>query len=128
MPKGAWKELRKLGLAYNQIQQWTHLTACARLPNLLHLDLTGNELSEVEYKNGYRVMEILELAQNQISDVSSLNQLNEILELTQLSISGNPVAVRDDAHVLGRIRNIKVLDEKNITNDQKSKAEIGYLQ
>ena len=72
-----WKSLQWIHLAGNKISELGSIKA----PNLLHLDLSQNDIKKLEHFDGHARLEYLDLSSNGISDTTSISKMPNLKNL-----------------------------------------------
>jgi Leucine-rich repeat (LRR) protein len=100
-PCAGFTMLTELNLANNDLVQYDQWRALEQLPILAKLNLSGNrikrlknevavELSEEEKMTSFRVLNYIDLSDNEIGSVANLDVLFDFPALTVVKVKGNP--------------------------------------
>merc|ERR550517_227708 len=83
--------LVELDLDGNNLTSWTHVEHLAELPQLTHLRLNGNQLTDIIPARGsFKQLRSLQLSGNCVKTWNSVGMLDR-LQLAELRMRGNPV-------------------------------------
>ncbi|XP_068110533.1 leucine-rich repeat-containing protein 9 [Hyperolius riggenbachi] len=121
--------LQELILDHNRIKHVTE-TSFAKLSSLVSLRLEENRLRDVNNLLPLIQLRKLFIGCNKIQEISEIEKLEAIPALSELSISGNPLS-RKMFHrqlVILRLQNLQILDGIAVTNEEKARAEMHFLE
>ncbi|KAI8985852.1 hypothetical protein BDB01DRAFT_786539 [Pilobolus umbonatus] len=127
--------LECLNLEMNDISDWKEVGKLRSLPKLRTLYLNDNKLTSVQSpptNDSFMNLQYLRIENNQVDSLSSIDALNHYPKLTKLRCRDNPV-FKDmkkevqSAQVLGRIKNITILNGISISPKERVDLERYYL-
>merc|ERR1719369_1182248 len=103
IPGNYWSALLKLDISNNLLQ---HIDRSLRLaPNLIHLDLSSNSISEISNLTGLPHLRNIDLSCNKIKDIENLH--TKIGQITTLNLSQNKIRA---LHGLAKLYSVTNLD------------------
>ncbi|CAF3373605.1 unnamed protein product [Rotaria socialis] len=125
----ALRNLRELVLDKNKIRVITE-TSFFFQTNLVELHLEENRLRELSYFDRMIKLEKLFLGSNKIQEICELEKINPLICLGELSLINNPVSRKTTYRffIAYRLPQVQILDEQNITEDDRLRAEIYYAE
>ena len=103
IPGNSWSALLKLNISHNLLQ---HIDRSLRLaPNLVHLNLSLNSISEISNLTGLPHLRNIDLSCNKIKDIDNLH--TKIGQITTLNLSQNKIRT---LHGLAKLYSVTNLD------------------
>jgi len=126
--------LVELDLDGNNLTSWTDVEHLSELPQLTHLRLNGNQLTEIAPARGsFKQLRSLQLSGNCIKTWDSVGMLDR-LQLAELRMRSNPVnnTCKDEETarqlIIARVSSLTALNGTQITQTERKWAEIDYLK
>lgn len=122
-------ELKELVLDRNKIKCFQENSFCS-LWKLVELHVEENRLRDLSYIEDLKSLRRLYIGLNRIQDTVELEKLQCLAALFELSVIGNPFArrVTHRSMLIFRQPNLLMIDGIPITNDERAKAEIYYIE
>merc|ERR1719483_601078 len=129
-----FSSLTELDLDCNNLSNWTDIQTLSIIPQLAHLRLNSNQLSNVEPVVGsFTQLRSLQLSGNIIGSWDAVGRLDR-LNLLELRLRNNPVnrSCRDEETVrqlvIARVSSLKVLNGTQISQTERKWAEFDYIK
>jgi len=126
--------ITEIDLDGNNLSDWSQIEPLSLLPQLQHLRLNSNKLSNINIESGTFIkLESLQLIDNCIASWKNIGSLDQI-QLGQLRFRNNPVisACKDEEiarqMTIARISSLKFLNGTSINQSERKWAEIDYLK
>jgi len=133
-PPTLFSSLTELDLDGNNLSSWSDVEQLSQLPQLAHLRLNGNKLSDISPAVGsFRQLRTLQISGNCITSWDMVGMLDR-LQLVEMRMRSNPVnsSCRDEETVrqlvIARISSITALNGTQITHTERKWAEFDYLK
>ncbi|XP_053331520.1 leucine-rich repeat-containing protein 9 [Spea bombifrons] len=123
------RSLRELALDHNRIKLIGE-NSFAETNSLLCLNLEENRLRDLGNLSPLNKLQKLFVGFNKLQEMSEIDKLEAIPTLLELSVSGNPMS-RKTFHrqlVVLRLQNLQVLDGVAVTQEERARAEMHYLE
>ncbi|KAF0691990.1 Aste57867_16896 [Aphanomyces stellatus] len=114
----------RLNLSHNQLSTLPQ-SLHAHLPQLTQLLLAHNRFTTLESLQTLSTLTVLDLASNDIAHIDQLDYLQSLPLLTDLQIQGNPkldALAKSRLHVLARLPRLQVLDQIDVTPQEREAA------
>jgi len=129
-----FSSLTELDLDGNNLTCWTHVEYLSKLPQLTHLRLNGNKLSNISPAVGsFKHLRSLQLSGNNVRNWECVGMLDR-LQLAELRMRSNPVNsnCKDEETarqlMIARVSSLTSLNGTQITQTERKWAEIDYLK
>ena len=114
-------DLNYINLSNNKLK-FLDKASLGLLPSLKTFFGDNNFLKNINSFEKYKSLELLSFNNNKIADISCLDNLNTLKNLTNLSIINNPINKIENYRkiIILNLPNLKILDNKEIQNNEKS--------
>ncbi|XP_057662941.1 tubulin-specific chaperone E [Diorhabda carinulata] len=134
-----FRKLKYLDLEGNDIKYWKEINNLAFMKNLEHLTIENIKLESIKFEenvipiNSFRKLETLNINNNFINEWASIGELNKLAGLRHLRFLKNPIleteslATREQI-IIAKIKNLKSLNGRQITDDERRGAEYDYIK
>ena len=98
----------------NNIKELNEITGIEFLKSLTHLNLSNNQISNIEELFKLKNLTHLYISNNKIKDIENLEYIKELPNLKYVDISGNPILEHLNSHYFNtnRFGNIKIVLKK----------------
>jgi hypothetical protein len=124
-----FENLRELYMNNNKIED---ICFCESLPDLSILNLENNNIINITSLNICNKLTVLKLSNNKIKYLNStLRIFKNLKNLKEITIKSNPFLSELKSYFeyfISNYKNIQKLDEENITEEKRKKAEIFYKE
>ncbi|OBZ91102.1 Tubulin-specific chaperone E [Choanephora cucurbitarum] len=126
--------LKCINIEDNKFHDWSQVAKLGTLPNLEVLFLNNNHISKIEATDGmFPKLNYIRLDHNTIDNWDSLNALNQLPALTKIRCKGNSIfkdmdRELEDAHIVGRIKNLTTVNGNTLTSRERTDLERYYLK
>ena len=124
--------LTALDLSYNRIDSLKEVLPLSQLPQLFHLVLRGNPITELTCLPStiFTSLKRLDLADTQLNDLATLDNVPKVFpSLDWLLTKDTPLSRLASATLLtiARIPNLAVLNHVKVSKEERQNAELYYL-
>ena len=124
-----FERLELLDLEKNKLYDWRDIeSSLGHLPALHTLQLSFNQLEEIEVTGHFLKLSSLLLGSNKIANASSVDALNEFPSLVETRLSDNPSLPCQRFELVGRLKNIRRLNGSDISKSERRDCELAYLR